>query len=164
MMSCSTSGAPIPLRSRNSGIRVFLLRRPRRTRRARPPVRRRVPPQPRLPRWRHGRRRDRRPPIRNGSRAAHRPAGAAHHFEQWPPGTDDLDVARSRLLPGSAQTDAVLGGHVDVEGALTHHVVDYSGEDTFQLDASRGEQMGRCQPCAAPGLRGDGAGRPSRGR
>ncbi len=45
------------------------------------------------------------------------------------------------LLPGAAQADPVLGGHVYLECALAHHVVDDAGEDPFQFDLSGGEQV-----------------------
>ncbi len=45
---------------------------------------------------------------------------AATHapLEQRPSGTDDLNVTGAGLLPGAAESDAVLGRHVDLERAL----------------------------------------------
>ena len=62
------------------------------------------------------------------------------------------------LVPGffhePLEPDAVLGGHVDVERALAHHVVDDPGGNA-QFDTSRREQvvqmpaLGRTWPALA---------------
>ncbi len=62
-------------------------------------------------------------------------------LEQRTPGTDDLNIAGAGLLPGAAQSNAVLVRHVDLERALTHHVVDDAGEDALQLDLTGGQQV-----------------------
>lgn len=67
--------------------------------------------------------------------AAHTP------FEQRPSRADDLDVTSAGLLPGAAQPDTVLRGHVDLERSLAHHVVDDAREDALQLDLPGGQQV-----------------------
>ena len=68
---------------------------------------------------------------------------AASHtpLEQGPAGADDLNGTGTGFLPGAAEPNAVLGGHVHVERALADHVVDDPGEEPLQFDAARREQM-----------------------
>ncbi len=145
MMSCSTSGAPIPMRSKNSGTRVFL-------------------PEASTTNSAGTISGCRTVVTANGDaddgvavaiehqvgdlglvaevdpRFVVQPAPHAP-FQQRPTGTDDLDVARAGLLPTAPQADSVLGCHVDLERALAHHVVHDAGEEALQLDLTRGEQV-----------------------
>ena len=169
MMSCSTSGAPIPMRSRNSGSAGVLTRG----------VddefgRHHVKPTAVLLTA---------TPMTLLAAAVEDEVGdlglvtetdpwfvveAAPHtpFEQRPSGAHDLDVAGAGLLPGAAQPDAVLSRHVDLERALAHHVVDDAGEEALQLDLACGEQMVQVPALCRtrPALAASGADRPSPGR